>query len=61
MCANKQCPRCQQCYRYRAVPDKYWQSYFDGDPAGSMDCGYFMPLMKGDRLQPADNKHREGQ
>jgi len=27
MCCNRDCPIREKCYRYRARPDKYWQSY----------------------------------
>ena len=27
MCCNYDCPIKSKCYRYRAVPDAYWQSF----------------------------------
>lgn len=27
LCTNKDCPIRSACYRYRAKPDKYWQSF----------------------------------
>ena len=28
MCRGKNCPDKNTCYRFTAMPDKYWQSYF---------------------------------
>ncbi len=40
MCDNIECSKRSTCYRYRAVPDKYWQSYasFGQDKTG---CSYY--------------------
>ena len=32
MCCNCNCPKRKKCYRYRAVPDQYWQSYANYQP-----------------------------
>lgn len=32
MCWNKTCPLRDKCYRYRAIPDKYWQSFAEFRP-----------------------------
>lgn len=29
MCMSKDCPKKNECYRYIAKPDKYYQSYAD--------------------------------
>jgi hypothetical protein len=29
MCINEFCPIKHQCYRYKAVPNEFWQSYGD--------------------------------
>jgi len=40
ICRNERCPRKMECYRYRAEPDPYWQSYADfGD---GKNCRYFV-------------------
>lgn len=32
MCANKNCPLKDKCYRFTATPDPLWQSYADFKP-----------------------------
>lgn len=32
LCNNYKCPLRDKCYRYRAVPDKYWQSFANFTP-----------------------------
>jgi len=54
LCRNKDCPLKDICYRYRAVPDPVWQSYFDPQPPESENCEHFMSLMVGDELQPVE-------
>lgn len=53
MCCNHECPLREKCYRYRARPDKYWQSYAfykpENKPFGpvgdtSLECEYFWKL-----------------
>jgi hypothetical protein len=29
MCKNEQCAEKEKCYRYKATPNEYWQSYSD--------------------------------
>lgn len=31
MCQNEKCGKKKTCYRYMAIPDRYWQSYFYPD------------------------------
>ena len=42
MCMNKVCPLKSNCYRYVAIPDKYWQSY--ADFKYNNGCLYFLPI-----------------
>jgi len=45
MCANRTCSQSSQCYRFRAVPNEYRQSYFMGSPANADGtCNHFWPL-----------------
>ena len=45
MCMGKNCKRRDECYRFVATPDSYWQSYmeFDNDPD---NCKYFMNIFE---------------
>lgn len=38
MCMNNTCPLRDKCYRYRAVPDKYWQTFAGFSPK-TIDIG----------------------
>lgn len=40
MCCNIDCPLKEKCYRYRAVPDSYWQSFAMYKPKDNV-CDYF--------------------
>ena len=42
MCCNYDCPLREKCYRYRAVPDQYWQSF-----------AWYEPLVKARLSYPA--------
>ena len=59
MCGGKGCNVRQSCYRYRAVPSKFMQSYarFDDDAA---KCTHYWPIEDGDRLMSLSKlKRRE--
>lgn len=40
---NFECPLKETCYRYKAKPDEYWQSYFVGIPYDKekKDCEFY--------------------
>lgn len=47
MCANKQCPLREKCYRAMAVPNEYWQawSWFESSVVeGKVECEMFIKL-----------------
>lgn len=50
LCMNNHCPLRDKCYRYRAIPDKYWQSYSKFEPhkstgwKGGYECDYFWQI-----------------
>ena len=44
MCKGGNCPAKEQCYRYRATPSTYRQSYFAEPPHVVYGCQYFMPM-----------------
>jgi len=53
MCKDSECPKAQKCYRFKATPTPYWQSYFAESPRpnvlmdGEAWCGYFWPVKGG--------------
>ena len=46
MCQNKKCNRRLDCYRFIAIPDKYYQSYFAPD---ENNCKHFLQATKSDK------------
>jgi hypothetical protein len=45
MCSGRGCPKKDQCYRYKATPNQYWQSYFVEPPFGlkkADECEHFV-------------------
>ena len=53
MCMNHKCPSREQCYRYRAIPDRHWQSCggFTVDEGRKL-CAHFAVIYPSDRLAP---------
>ena len=50
MCQGRNCPQKETCYRYKATPDKYWQSWAEFDTAREEDglpCQYYWEWYKG--------------
>jgi len=41
MCSQKSCKKREHCYRYRAIPSPYWQSYMGPDPE---NCEHFWDM-----------------
>ena len=48
MCCNNDCPFRDRCYRYRAIPEEFWQSYAEFKPvlhdSGLWDCSHFWEI-----------------
>ena len=44
LCVNKTCPLRQNCGRFRAKPDRYWQSFAEFKPNDKGICEDFWPL-----------------
>jgi hypothetical protein len=44
------CPKADQCFRYRAMPDRHMQNWFAGDPREDGACRFFYPLELGSGL-----------
>lgn len=59
MCAGGTCPSKDQCYRYRAVPNEYRQSYFMTPPLEDGKCEYFWSIDGYTRLQPIKENNNE--
>ena len=49
MCSDSDCPSCDICYRFTAIPWKLGQSYFLGSPRNpsAEKCEYFMMALSG--------------
>ena len=65
MCCNYDCPLKSKCYRYRAVPDQYAQSFALFKPEDTENCDHFWPVDEiKDRTLPTqivDNRYeRDG-
>jgi hypothetical protein len=46
MCKNEQCAEKEKCYRYKATPNEYWQSYSDFKEI----CNMATAVIKANRL-----------
>jgi hypothetical protein len=44
MCKGDGCTQRDQCFRFRAKPDKHRQSYFMDVPGSGDECHHFMPV-----------------
>ena len=44
MCKGNDCELKSLCYRYKAEPSKFWQSYFFNSPNKSLECEYFWEI-----------------
>ena len=40
-CKNEKCPIKENCYRWTAKADEYWQTYSDFKHKGKKGCDYF--------------------
>jgi hypothetical protein len=52
MCEGGECPKRQECYRFKAKPDEYLQSYFLEPPYNreTGECEYFWQIEPKRRL-----------
>ncbi len=56
MCQDKTCPQRNKCYRFRAIPHEYRQSWFAEKIRDEDGCGYFMPIYSDNaRLTPEES------
>jgi hypothetical protein len=56
MCPGTHCPQANDCYRFRAIPNEYRQSYFMTPPLEDGKCDYFWSTEGYTRLQPIEEK-----
>jgi hypothetical protein len=56
MCNGKGCPSANECYRFRATPNEYRQSYFMTPPIKDGKCDYFWSIEGYERLTPVSNE-----
>jgi len=46
MCLGRSCELKEICYRYKANPSKYMQTYFSIPPNKGLECDYFWEIKK---------------
>jgi hypothetical protein len=56
MCNGSGCASANECYRFRAIPNEYRQSYFNTPPIKDGRCDYFAPIEGRTHLQPIEEK-----
>lgn len=44
MCKGNDCQLKQNCYRYKAEPSKYYQTYFSKEPNDGLECKYYWEI-----------------
>jgi hypothetical protein len=54
MCTGKNCDLATTCYRYKAEPSKYRQSYFVDAPIEDGQCDYYWEVNSGKNLTNID-------
>ena len=57
MCKDTRCPNNERCYRYVALPNSYWQSYFMSSPKKMDGCPMFWPI---EEIKETSSRHRNG-
>lgn len=61
MCQRKNCPLNHKCKRYIAIPNSYYQSYFEPKNPPNERCKYFLEASKHDRERYEKFKERSGE
>lgn len=61
MCSGQDCLIKAKCYRFRALPNPYRQSYFMKSPCNEAgtECEHFWAVTKGDRVRSEEKKKEE--
>ena len=55
MCEGGECPHKEKCYRYKAKPSEYQQTFFDEVPYKNGKCEHFMKYW-GEKNKPMPEK-----
>ena len=58
MCMDTECPQNSRCYRYVALPNSRWQSYFMYSPKKMDGCPEFWPIES--KEYEDRSRHRNG-
>ena len=58
MCKDTRCPQNERCYRYIALPNDLWQSYFLSSPKKMDGCPEFWPIES--KEYEDRSRHRNG-
>jgi hypothetical protein len=56
MCNGTGCPSANECYRFRAIPNEFRQSYFTMPPIKGDKCDYFWSIDGYARLKPINEE-----
>lgn len=54
MCADKRCPKRNECYRFLATPHPTWQTWFDPRPKDGSECENFWQVTKKEDYMTTD-------
>ena len=57
MCKDTTCPQNERCYRYIALPNDLWQSYFLSSPKKMDGCPEYWPI-SGDESKEYEDRSR---
>ncbi len=55
MCSGVGCPLKEKCYRFKAIPCEFRQSYFTEPPLKNGKCEYFSKLYKKNKNEQGKN------
>lgn len=58
MCYGDDCPQKNQCYRHRAIPSQFRQSFMTTPPHSGGECDHFWPIedFPDDMLESMDDE-----
>lgn len=56
MCKGTNCPSANDCYRFRAIPNEFRQTYFVTPPIEGDKCKYFSSIEGRTNLTPIKEK-----
>lgn len=59
MCSNEHCKLKETCYRYKAIPNEYRQSYGDFKSDSNNECEYYWEIDPIKELEDKRIKHEK--